>query len=329
MGLNFFARLIRNFSTIPLIANILYKIKYPRIGISTRANLDIHGHFIYGSACGVNEGANLIIPQHATLTLGDDCYIGRYVELGPSGEIKIGSHTSIQDRSILLGDITIGRYCTIAPNVYISSGRHYFDLMPTLLIKDQDQLVSNDSNLIDQHSKPVVVEDDCWLGINVFVMSGVTIGKGAVIGANSVVTKNVDPYTIIAGVPAKLIKRRLDFVPLSSIYADLQNHLPYFYSGFEVSQLALDKYLKYGGIAAYNEFVVCLSALEGSSVNLILKNIGSIETDLIYEGERMKVTHEMCEISFRIDDTSKTMFRFFANVDNDNVSFIVQKAWIQ
>lgn len=329
MELNFFSRLKRNFSTIPLIVNILYKIKYPRIGISTSANLDIHGHFIYGSACGVSEGANLIIPQHATLRLGDDCYIGRYVELGPSTEIKIGSHTSIQDRSILLGDIIIGRYCTIAPNVYMSSGRHYFDLMPALLIKDQDQFVSNDSNLINQHSKPVVVEDDCWLGINVFVKSGVTIGKGAIVGANSVVIKNVDPYTIIAGAPAKLIKKRLDFIPPRSIKADLQNHLPYFYSGFEVSQLTLDKYSKYGGIAAQKEFVICLNALGGSSIHLNVKNISSIETDLIYEGERMKVTDEMCEISFRIDDASKTMFRFFANIDNDHVSFVVQKAWIQ
>lgn len=329
MELDFFVRLVRYFCTIPLITNILYKIKYPKVGISASANLNIHGHFIYGSGCGVGEGANLIIPEYATLTLGQDCYIGRYVELGPSGDIKIGSNTSIQDRSILLGNVIIGRYCTIAPNVYISSGRHYFDLMPPWLIKDQDKMAANDSSLIGQHSKQVVVEDDCWLGINVFVMSGVTIGKGAVIGANSVVTKNVDPYTIIAGVPAKLIKKRLDFIPLCSIKADLQNHLPYFYSGFEVTQLALDKYSKIGGIAAQGEFVVCLNAFEGSSIHLIVKKIDSIEVDLIHEGERMKVTHEMREISFRIDSTSKTMFRFFANVDNDNVSFIVQKAWIQ
>lgn len=329
MGLNFFARRIQNFCTIPLIANILYKIKYPRIGISPRANLDIQGHFIYGSACGVNEGANLIIPQHATLRLGDDCYIGRYVELGPSGEIKVGNHTSIQDRSILLGDITIGRYCTIAPNVYISSGRHYFDLMPTLLIKDQDQLVSNDSNLIDQHSKPVFVEDDCWLGINVFVMSGVTIGKGAVVGANSVVTKDVAPYVVVAGVPAKPIKKRLDFVPPVSIDFVNPHDWPYFYAGFEVSQLSLEKFSKHGGIATKGAFVICLNAYEGSSIHLMLKNIDSSQSTLIYQGSELEISQDFHEVAFRVEDPNATRFHFTLNSNAENTMLIVKKAWIQ
>ena len=57
-------------------------------------------------------------------------------------------------------------------------------------------------------SGPVIIEDDVWLGANVVVLPNVKIGKGAIIGANAVVTKNVAPYSIMGGVPAKFIKYR-------------------------------------------------------------------------------------------------------------------------
>lgn len=55
---------------------------------------------------------------------------------------------------------------------------------------------------------PIIIEDDVWIGANAIILSGVTIGEGAIIGAGSVVTKNVEPYTIFAGNPAKKIKMR-------------------------------------------------------------------------------------------------------------------------
>ena len=55
---------------------------------------------------------------------------------------------------------------------------------------------------------PIIFEDDVWIGANAIILSGVTIGEGAIIGAGSVVTKNVEPYTIFAGNPAKKIKMR-------------------------------------------------------------------------------------------------------------------------
>ena len=65
------------------------------------------------------------------------------VEIGPLTKISLGNNTSLQDRCILLGDIEIGKSCLFAPNVFISSGRHYFDLHPEMYIKDQDELVQN------------------------------------------------------------------------------------------------------------------------------------------------------------------------------------------
>ncbi|MFC4210396.1 DapH/DapD/GlmU-related protein [Pedobacter lithocola] len=54
----------------------------------------------------------------------------------------------------------------------------------------------------------IKIEDDCWIGTNSVILSGVTVGKGSIIAAGSVVTKSVEPYSIMGGVPAKLIKKR-------------------------------------------------------------------------------------------------------------------------
>ncbi|MCZ8192279.1 MAG: DapH/DapD/GlmU-related protein, partial [Microcystis sp. LE19-338.1B] len=64
-----------------------------------------------------------------------------------------------------------------------------------------------DAKDVDIQSAPVVIEDHVWIGFNVGILKGVTIGKGAIIGAGSVVTKDVEPFTVVAGNPAKIIKR--------------------------------------------------------------------------------------------------------------------------
>ena len=167
------------------------------------------------------------------IELGNGVYIGRDVELSAdTRHLLIHEESSIQDRCILIGEVEIGRYCTFAPNVYISSGRHYYDFKPEYYIRDQDALVQKTPELAKHLSKKVIIEDDCWLGINVVVMSGITIGKGSVIGANSVVTKNVEPYSVMTGAPAKLIKKRLDFVLKDEIQYSADTDLPNFYSGF-------------------------------------------------------------------------------------------------
>lgn len=329
MKSNFFARLNRYFCKLNLITKISNKVKYPRINIPTSVNLEIFGNFTYGSRCGIGTGTNLIIPEQANLVLGDDCYIGRYVELGPSGEIEIGCNTSIQDRCIMLGDIIIGSYCLIAPNVYISSGQHYFDLMPSWLIKDQDNLVARDKALSEAHFKPVIVEDDCWLGINVVVMSGVTIGKGTVVGANSVVTKDIAPYSVVAGAPAKVIKKRLNFVPPKGVVHDNPKDWPYFYSGFEVSQSSIEKYASYGGVATQSEFVLCLDASLGNSIHIIAKNTDSQVLTLIYGDQRKELSNLFQEVVFKINDFSRKTLRFCMQTDSSNVLLIIEKAWVQ
>ena len=136
----------------------------------------------WGKNVFIMDGAILIVNGSGCIKFEGGNRIGRHVEIQPwrnNGQIKIGIGTSIQDRNILLGDIEIGRYCLTAPNVYISSGRHYFDQFPNVYIKDQDQMILQDPEGLASHSKKVVVEDDVWIGINAVIMSGVKIGKGS------------------------------------------------------------------------------------------------------------------------------------------------------
>lgn len=320
---------MKPFMEIRQIARRLSMRKYPGLGISYDVNFDIHGNFVFGAGCSVGVGANIIIPEGSTLSIGDDCYIGRYVELGSGGTIRIGSHTSLQDRCIFLGDVTLGRYCVVAPNVYISSGRHYFDRQPTALIKDQDRLVLKNMLSISAHSKTVTVEDDCWLGINVVVMAGVRIGKGAVVGANSVVTKDVAPYTVVAGMPAKELKKRLDFVPPQRIHYANQIDWPYFYSGFEMSQTSLDKYSADEGIAALNEFALCLDASSGESIHLVVKCIGSQKCGLIFAGQKKEILNQFQHIVFACDEHAKQTSRIYMRPDTASTVLIIQEAWVQ
>ena len=64
-----------------------------------------------------------------------------------------------------------------------------------------------DAKYLDIKSAPVVIEDHVWIGFNVAILKRVTIGKGAIIGAGSVVTQDVEPFTVVAGNPAKIIKQ--------------------------------------------------------------------------------------------------------------------------
>ena len=92
--------------------------------------------------------------------------------------------------------ITIGNNVMFGPNVTLSSATH-----------NVDWSIRNKDNGMDIEGAPIVIEDNVWLGANVVVMPGVTIGKHSVVAAGSVVTNDVPPDTIVAGVPAKVVKK--------------------------------------------------------------------------------------------------------------------------
>ena len=205
----------------------IYKIKYNNIKINYTVEITNNGKFIYENNCFISRFTNIKINKNGLLKLSEKVFLGRNIEIN-ADNIKIGFDTSIQDRCILLGNIKIGSGVIIAPNVFISSGRHYFTIDPYLSIREQDIIGINTK----KHDK-IIINDDCWIGINCVIMPGVVIGKGCIIGSGTVVTKSIEPYSVCVGSPAKIIKKRLNFIPVKSLSPLNKESLPYFYSGFK------------------------------------------------------------------------------------------------
>lgn len=119
------------------------------------------------------------------------------VYISDARKIRIGKYCRINENVFLQGDITIGNYVMIAPNVSIYSANHFYSGV------DQPMVTYGNTNNI-----PVIIEDDVWIGRNVVILPGIRVESGSIIGANSVVTKNVLANSIVGGVPAKFIKFR-------------------------------------------------------------------------------------------------------------------------
>lgn len=113
---------------------------------------------------------------------------------------KIGDHTYIGRRCVLSA-CQIGRYCSIGDGVSIGLGEHDTGAISTSTLFQREGF----KGLI---AEPCLVDHDVWIGAESVILRGVSVGRGAVIGANSVVTKDVMPYSIVAGVPARLIRMR-------------------------------------------------------------------------------------------------------------------------
>ena len=122
--------------------------------------------------------------------------------------VKVGRRTYATLRIINFGKnekLEIGNFVSIAENVcFILNADHYIDRISTFPFKTK--VISGELEGISKGD--IVVGDDVWIGYGVTVLSGVHIGQGAIIAAGAVVSKNVEPYAIVGGVPAKVIKYR-------------------------------------------------------------------------------------------------------------------------
>jgi len=125
---------------------------------------------------------------------------------------KIGDHTYIQKRSTIF-NVKIGKFCSIASNVSIGPGIHKIDGVsthPVFFLKNTPLVKKFSSQDLFESSKRTVIGHDVWIGEKAIIIDGIEIGTGAIIAAGSVVTKNVEPYAIVGGVPAKLLKYRFN-----------------------------------------------------------------------------------------------------------------------
>ncbi|NTU73275.1 acyltransferase [Candidatus Roizmanbacteria bacterium] len=150
------------------------KMRKAKVRLSVRKDLFPFNKFLLGKQS--------VVESYSTLNNG-------------VGDIVIGENTRVGISNVIIGPVMIGNNCILAQNVVISGLNHGYE-NPDVSIKDQKV-----------KTKPIVIEDDCWIGANVTVAAGVTIGKHSVVGAGSTVTKSIPPYHVAVGNPAKLIKK--------------------------------------------------------------------------------------------------------------------------
>lgn len=112
-----------------------------------------------------------------------------------SGDVVIGHHTLVGMSNVIIGPVTLGNHIILAQHVVMSGLNHIYEDISRPIV---------DQNV---RTAPIVIEDDCWIAANVVITAGVTIGKHSIIAAGAVVTKDVPPYSIAAGNPAKVIKQ--------------------------------------------------------------------------------------------------------------------------
>lgn len=184
-----------------------------------------------GRGSSIGSRSRLDAGSAGQIVLGERVWASSDVEIETNSEVHIGEGTTIQRRCTINGSTRIGTGCLFAPNVFVSSGTHPFRVIPHIPIREQEKTLAASNEGTETLDRPVWIQDDCWLGANVVVCPGVTIGKGSVVGANAVVTRDVAPYSVVAGAPAKCIGRRLEWVPRSSICADDATDQPYVLSG--------------------------------------------------------------------------------------------------
>ena len=119
--------------------------------------------------------------------------IGRRIRF--SNHVSIGDNSGIGDYAYISGELHIGDGVMIAPKCSFISLEHKFD---------ENDCTKHIGNI----NKPIYIEDNVWIAYGVTILAGVHIGKGAIVAAGAVVTKDVKPYTVVGGVPAKFIKDR-------------------------------------------------------------------------------------------------------------------------
>ena len=142
------------------------------------------------------------------------------VEIRGGGTITIGEGTEVLDGAMILthgGNIEIGNNCSV--NVYsviyghggVKIGNNVLIAGGNMIIPNNHNFMSRDKTIIEQGAtaQGIVIEDDVWIGHGCTILDGIVLAKGTVVAAGSVVNKSTEPYSVVAGVPARIIKYRI------------------------------------------------------------------------------------------------------------------------
>lgn len=175
--------------------------KYVKLIIKTLKELWI-GIFRY-IPTGIGTLIRRLVYKPLLKSCGEKLYIQEAVKIKWLEKLTIGDNVSINEFCWIeaSGSIDIGDNVWIGPRVSLVSFKHNHTLYNHLY---GNRPINHGADKIAQK---IVIEDNVWLGANCIIMSGVTVGRGSIVAAGSVVTKDVPAYTVVAGVPAKEIKK--------------------------------------------------------------------------------------------------------------------------
>jgi acetyltransferase-like isoleucine patch superfamily enzyme len=140
---------------------------------------------------------------------GASTYLGTMFDVGPRGRVSLGDYTLVHGARIICdSEVEVGDYCLISWNV-VFMDTYRVPLDPSARRLALERVPRGTPRLLDADapSRPISVGDNVWVGFDSCVLPGVSIGDGAVVGARSVVTRDVDAYTLVAGNPARVVRR--------------------------------------------------------------------------------------------------------------------------
>ena len=144
----------------------------------------------------IHRSVRMDTPPYRKFFLGDYSVVESFACINNAvGDVIIGDHTRIGLHNTIIGPVTIGNHVNLAQGITVTALNHNF---------------SDAEKRIDEqgvNTTPVVIGDDIWIGANAVILPGVTIGSHSVVAAGSVVTKDVPPHSLVAGVPAKIIRQ--------------------------------------------------------------------------------------------------------------------------
>lgn len=180
-----------------MLKKIIAKLKHiARHGITINREDSISNYHIHPTAILYNKHNIKLHPK----SLITEFVIVR----APLATLEIGENSQIGSSSVLLTGqygIKIGANVMIAPNCVMAAGNHEYRNL------DVPMMFAGDFS-----NGPIIIEDDVWVGANCTIADNVTIGKGAIISANSLVNKSIEPYAIAGGTPCKMLSSRLEYL---------------------------------------------------------------------------------------------------------------------
>ena len=192
-----------------LLRGYFYKLFIKKSGkklfIGKRTDIKYRQNISLGNNVNIHDYVEINAQVKNSVTLGNNIHIGKYSIIKCTGEytdsipsIKIGDNFGCGDFCYFgcAGGITIGNNVIMGQNVRFHAQNHMFDLV--------DIPINNQGTT----QKGITIEDDCWIGAGSVFLDGITVGKGCVIGSNTLVNKNIQPYSVVVGNPARVIKKR-------------------------------------------------------------------------------------------------------------------------